>query len=360
MTCLLRPSSYNVLSNSPLVHSSALAPHIRQHFWYHIASEHPHSLSFNNMAHIYPREYVNDLTGEITPTAVMIKKIPYDWKADDVMNFLSQRKLPIPKALNYLYDDRHVFRGMAFATFASAGESWRVIRELHNNRVAGRRLVVQFKRKRPESTSTEDSSQGKRSQQNHPSHPVISDKAYQHPQAKVSTATTHARERTPPSDSYYLLMSYQKDPVERDKLKQFLAQTKDFQEAVNEFAKNRAKETLEGRHGWSMEDSPILEMRPPTPGEQLQIDEMESRFGISRGTSSSGSVVIRREGEQGVEDVIEHSAVKGTDPISREKEHRASAEQGAELNEGKGRKEVEGRVGDGKMSGAEIAADAEQ
>ena len=350
MICFLRPSSCSVLSNSPLVHSSALAPPILQHFWYHIDSEHPHTPSFNKMARAYSRQHVNDLTGEIIPTAVMIKKIPYDWKADDVMNFLSLRKLPIPKALNYLYDDHHIFRGMAFATFASPGESWRVIRELHNKWVAGQKLVVQFKRKRSESVSVEDSSQGQRSQQNH----------HSHSQGKPSTATKYAREPTPPSDSYYLLMSYQKDPVERDKLKQFLAQTKDFQEAVNEFAKNRAKETLEGKHGWIMEDSPILEMRPPTPGEQLQIDEMESQFGVSGGTSSSGSVVVRREGEQGVEDVVEHSTVKSTNPISREKEHRESAEQGAKLNGGKGRKEVEGRVGDGKLSGAEIAADAKQ
>ena len=121
----------------------------------------------------------------------------------------------------------------------------------------------------------------KDAQPKHHSHTDVPDKADQNPQAKTSGATRATREQTPPSESYDLLMSYQEDPVEKEKLWRFLAQTEDYQEAVNEFAKNRARETQAGLHGWSVEeDGTILEERPPTPGEEMQIAEMKSRFGI--------------------------------------------------------------------------------
>ena len=245
------------------------------------------------MAHTHPREYANSIGREIIPTAVMIKYIPLDWKPDHVLRFMSQRKLPLPSDLKCLYDDFGVFRGMAFATFASTGESRRVIQDLHNYRVNGRTLHVQFRRKRSKIFATGDDAEKKDSQPKHNSHTDVPDKAGQTPQAKASGATRHTREQTPPSDSYHLLMSYQTGPVEKEKLRRFLAQTGDYQEAVNEFARNRARETQAGLHGWSAEDGTILEERPPTPGEEIQVAEMEGVWelmpeGLRAGQSSLG------------------------------------------------------------------------
>lgn len=231
---------------------------------------------------------------------VLIKNIPLNWKPDHMLQFIHQRKLPSPRALNYLYDGSHVFRGLAFATFASSKEAWGVVLGLNCILVCGKRLRVQLKRKRPELTAREQVSQRSPFQSNFNSDTDAPAKAYLHSRAKVSSATRPTREQTPPSDSYYLLMRYQTDPVEKEKLKRFLVRTGDYQAAVNEFAKNRAREIQAGQHGWGMEDGVIMERRSPTPGEQMQIDEMESGFELGDGASSSGSLILNHQGEQDV------------------------------------------------------------
>lgn len=264
------------------------------------------------MAHTHPREYANNIGREIIPTAVMIKYIPLDWKPDHVLRFISQRKLPLPSDLKCLYDDYSVFRGMAIATFASTGESRRVIQDLHNYRVSGRTLHVQFRRKRSKAVAAEKED----SQPKHHSHTDVPDKADPILQAEASGATRPTREQTSPCDSYHLLMSYQTDSVEKEKLRRFLAQTGGYQEAVNEFARNRARETEAGLHGWIAEDGTILEERPPTPGEEMQVAEMEGHFGIDAGRSSSGPVIVRREGEYGGADVAERRLIVGGQSLS--------------------------------------------
>ena len=244
--------------------------------------------------------HTDSLHGEITPTSVIIKNIPFHWKTADMLHVIDQRKLPSPQILTYLYDDSFVFRGLAFAAFASSEEAWRIILDLNTVLVCGRRLRVQFKRKRPQLMARENFAQREPVQTNLVPPTNGPAKAYPHPEAKASSATRSTRERTPPSESYDLLMSYQTSSVEKEKLKRFLAQTGDYQEAVNEFAKNRARETQAGEHGWCMEDGSILERRPATPGEQVQIEWMEGRLGFSDGPSSSGSSIVRHEGEQDV------------------------------------------------------------
>ena len=279
------------------------------------------------MAHIHPKEHANNIGREVIPTAVMIKYIPLNWKPDHVLRFMSQRKLPIPSDLKCLYDDFGVFRGMAFATFASTGESRHVIQDLHNYRVNGRTLHVQFRRKRSKFFATGDDAEKKDSQPKHDSYKDVQDKADQTPQAKASGATRPTREQMPPSDSYHLLMRYQTNPVEEEKLRRFLAQTGDYQKAVNEFARNRARETQAGLHGWSAEDGTILEERPPTPGEEIQVAEMEGHFGIDGGRSSSGSVIVGREGECGVTGVTERKSITGANQVPLEKGRDAFAVQ---------------------------------
>ena len=218
----------------------------------------------------------------------MIKKIPPDWKPDHMLHLMDQRKLPLPIALKYLYDDRQVFRSMAFAEFASSGDAWRVIQDLNFYRVCGQRLKVEPKRKRLPLTFREDTAPVRIPQADLDPRSDIPDKAYLHPQTKASPAARSTREPTPPSESYDLLMSYQTNPVEKEKLKRFLAQTGDYREAVNEFAKNRARETQAGEHGVCTEDGTVLQKRPPTPGEQMQIEQMENEMGFGGGVSSKG------------------------------------------------------------------------
>ena len=243
------------------------------------------------MAYAHPRRDCSSLEGDIIPNAVMIKHIPPDWKPEDMLRLMDQRKLPPPIALKYLYDDRHVFRSMAFANFSSSGDARRVVLDLNYYRVCGQRLKVQPKRKRLPLTLREDTALVRLSQSNLNPRSDTPDKASLHTQAKASPAARSTREPTPPSESYNLLMSYQTNPVEKEKLKGFLAQTGDYQEAVNEFAKNRARETQAGEHGWCPEDGTIMEKIPATPGEQVQIEQMENEMGFGGGVSSSGSLM---------------------------------------------------------------------
>ena len=241
------------------------------------------------MAYAHPRRHCRSL-GDIIPTSVMIKHIPPDWKPEHMLQLMDQRKLPSPIALKYLYDDRLAFRSMAFADFASSGDARRVILDLNYHRVCGERLWVQLKRKRSPLTSQEDTAPVRPSQSNLNPRSDTSDQVNLHPRTKSSAAARSRRQPTPPSESYNLLMSYQTHPVEKEKLKRFLEQTGDYQEAINEFAKNRARETQAGEHGWCTEDGTVMDKRAPTPGEQMQIEQMENEMGFGGGTSSSGSL----------------------------------------------------------------------
>ena len=276
------------------------------------------SSSHNKMASLFSRRDARGHRGEIIPNAIMIKNIPLHWKPDDMLNLINQKKLPSPKALTYLYNDHGVFRGMAFANFNSSGEAWHVIHELNYYRVCGQPLFVQPKRKRLEITSRDGTVPVRPFEVTSNRRPTVSlpDKAHQRPQATTSSGPRTTREQTPPSESYNLLMSYQKNPVEKEKLRRFLAQTGDYQEAVNEFAKNRARETQAGEHGCWMEDGPILERRPPTPGEQMEVEEMDNELGIGGGVTRSGSAMVKHQEEQSVIAETEKGLLQGRDLAS--------------------------------------------
>ena len=241
------------------------------------------------MAYAYPRRHCSSL-GDTIPNSVMIKHIPSDWKPAQLLHLMDQRKLPLPVVLKYLYDDRLAFRSMAFADFASSGDARRVILDLNYHRVCGERLWVQLKRKRSPLTFQEDITPVRPAQSTPNPRSDPSDQTKLHLQTKSSAAARSRREPTPPSESYNLLMSYQTNPVEKEKLRRFLEQTGNYQEAVNEFARNRARETQAGEHGWCTEDGAIMDKRAPTPGEQMQIEQMENEMGFGGGTSPSGSL----------------------------------------------------------------------
>ncbi|CAF9923134.1 hypothetical protein IMSHALPRED_005860 [Imshaugia aleurites] len=293
------------------------------------------------MAYTNYGRYANELDDEIIPTAIMIKNIPLDWKTDDLLHLMCQVKLPPPKAVNYLYDNYHVFRGMAFLTSASPDEARQVIQGLDYHQVSGRKLNVQYKRKRPECIARQSHLRMAPSQPTHYPYTNIRDNAYTHRQAKNSSTSRSVREHTPPAESYNLLMGYQTDPAEKEKLRRFLAQTGDYQEAVNEFAKNRVRESQEAGLGGDMEISPILGMRPGTPGELQQIADMEGRFGLGGGPSSDGSLTVKHEGEQDVTNGSKDRLTEGINLTSlKEKLETRLAEQEAELDERNGKRSV--------------------
>ena len=258
----------------------------------------------------------------------MIKNLPLDWKTCHLLNLMSQMKLPLPTSVTFLYDNFRKFRGMAFATFASSNEVRQVIQELMYHPVSGRNLNVQYRRKRQEGISSRTPFQS-----NHSSH-TVRDNPQIHPPAKVSSSRRPIRERTPPSESYDLLMHHQTDPVEKEKLRRFLAQTGDYQEAINEFAKNRVRES-DGAYPGSTGRRPILEMRPATPEELQQIAEMERRWGLGGEASSNGSLVVKN-GETDTANATENGLMQSTNlALTGNKHETTFAGLGRELGEGK-------------------------
>ncbi|CAF9940063.1 MAG: hypothetical protein ALECFALPRED_008418 [Alectoria fallacina] len=253
------------------------------------------------MTYVYSSKHATGLEEEIIPTAAMIKNIPPNWKTGHLLHLVRQMNLPLPSDLHFLYDGFDGFRGMAFATFASSHETRRVIRVLNLYRVDGATLNVQYKRKRREVFAPASICPRKPDQPDDCSHADVRYRPYPHPFTKVSFAPRSTRQQTPSSESYDLLMSYQTEPAEREKLRKYLQRTGDYQEAVNEFAKNRVRESQDEGVASSVDISPILEMRPATAEELQQIAEMESHFGLGREGCSGGSLVSQSEGRDGAE-----------------------------------------------------------
>lgn len=279
------------------------------------------------MAFAHSEKHAAYLGEDIILNAIMVKNIPLDWKSSHLLHLMSRMRLPLPTALNYLYDNFHNFRGMAFATFPSSDEARRVIQELRYHPVSGRYLNVQYKRKRRESIAGQSLSSRTPLQPNQYSHP-FQDKSTVPPPATVCSARRPVRQQTPPSESYDLLMHHQANPIEKEKLRRFLAQTGSHQEAINEFAKNRVRETEERAHGKSLDIRPVLERRPATPGELQQIAKMKSHLRLAGETSSSGSLIIKRQGEEDIADVTEKGILESISLASLEKKHATVAQQG--------------------------------
>lgn len=312
------------------------------------------------MAYVYSSQYATDLDEEIIPTAAMIKNIPPNWKTGHLLHLVRQMNLPLPSDLHFLYDSFDGFRGMAFATFASPHETRMVIRELNLYRLDGARLNVQYKRKRREVFAPESVCPRRSYQPDSYSHADVRYRPYPHSLTKASSAPRSTRPQTPSSESYDLLMSYQTEPVEREKLRKYLQRTGDYQEAVNEFAKNRVRESQDGGVASSVEIPPILEMRPATVEELQQIAEMESRFGLGGEGCSSGSLIDKCEVDQDEAAAKKGRQLEYTSLLSLEKKDETPLqEQVVELDQRKREDDAEkGRdgVGEEKSGGTETAA----
>ena len=85
---------------------------------------------------------------ELIPTAVVIKNIPFAIKKEQLLDVMSKLLLPLPYAFNYHFDNG-VFRGLAFANFTLAEETYLVVNHLNGREVGGRKLRVEYKKMLP-------------------------------------------------------------------------------------------------------------------------------------------------------------------------------------------------------------------
>ena len=85
---------------------------------------------------------------ELIPTAIVIKNIPFAVRKEQLVELMTEMRLPLPYAFNYHFDNG-VFRGLAFANFTSADETSLVIDALNHYELQGRRLRVEYKKMLP-------------------------------------------------------------------------------------------------------------------------------------------------------------------------------------------------------------------
>ena len=85
---------------------------------------------------------------ELIPTAVVIENIPLAVKKEQLVQLMTDLRLPLPYAFNYHFDNG-VFRGLAFANFTTAEETAAVIDTMNHFELHGRKLRVEYKKMLP-------------------------------------------------------------------------------------------------------------------------------------------------------------------------------------------------------------------
>lgn len=92
--------------------------------------------------------YPSDPDEELIPTAIVIKNIPFAVKKEQLVQLMTDMRLPLPYAFNYHFDNG-VFRGLAFANFTTPEETGIVIEHLNQIELHGRKLRVEYKKMLP-------------------------------------------------------------------------------------------------------------------------------------------------------------------------------------------------------------------
>lgn len=95
-----------------------------------------------------PASSTTSADDDLIPTAIVIKNIPFAIKKEQLLDVLTSLDLPAPYAFNYHFDNG-VFRGLAFANFASPEETNAVIANLNGREIGGRKLRVEYKKMLP-------------------------------------------------------------------------------------------------------------------------------------------------------------------------------------------------------------------
>lgn len=106
------------------------------------------SLSNGNLNSMQSSSYGHDVDEELIPTAIVIKNIPFAVKKEQLVQLMTDLRLPLPYAFNYHFDNG-VFRGLAFANFTTAEETAAVIESMNHFELNGRKLRVEYKKMLP-------------------------------------------------------------------------------------------------------------------------------------------------------------------------------------------------------------------
>ncbi|KAF2005500.1 hypothetical protein P154DRAFT_339291 [Amniculicola lignicola CBS 123094] len=92
--------------------------------------------------------FSHDVDEELIPTAIVIKNIPFAVKKEQLVQLMTDLRLPLPYAFNYHFDNG-VFRGLAFANFTTPEETASVIDTMNHFELHGRKLRVEYKKMLP-------------------------------------------------------------------------------------------------------------------------------------------------------------------------------------------------------------------
>ncbi|KAJ4367164.1 Peptidyl-prolyl cis-trans isomerase pin4 [Neocucurbitaria cava] len=106
------------------------------------------SLSNGSLSSMQNSSYGHDVDEELIPTAIVIKNIPFAVKKEQLVQLMTDLRLPLPYAFNYHFDNG-VFRGLAFANFTTADETAAVIESMNHFELNGRKLRVEYKKMLP-------------------------------------------------------------------------------------------------------------------------------------------------------------------------------------------------------------------
>ncbi|KAK9365217.1 hypothetical protein V1509DRAFT_410673 [Lipomyces kononenkoae] len=133
---VMSDNSNTIYSSSP---QNRLQPRISQMSLSSTSSQRGPQLS-------QPQQQVQD--DELIPTAIVIKNIPFAVKREELMQLMKNLGLTPPYAFNYHFDNG-IFRGLAFANFATSEDTASVIHALNGYEISGRKLRVEYKKMLP-------------------------------------------------------------------------------------------------------------------------------------------------------------------------------------------------------------------
>lgn len=113
-----------------------------------LGNAHHNSLLNNNGNNMHQNQFPHEVDEELIPTAIVIKNIPFAVKKEQLVQLMTDLRLPLPYAFNYHFDNG-VFRGLAFANFTTAEETAQVIEAMNHFELHGRKLRVEYKKMLP-------------------------------------------------------------------------------------------------------------------------------------------------------------------------------------------------------------------
>ncbi|KAK9465894.1 hypothetical protein V1512DRAFT_264968 [Lipomyces arxii] len=177
------PKSDSAVSDSATVHSSSPQNRLQPRLSTYLSAA---AQTQQQQQQSHPSTEQDD---ELIPTAIVIKNIPFAVKKEQLMELILSLGLTLPYAFNYHFDNG-VFRGLAFANFATSEDTAAVINALNGHEIAGRKLRVEYKKMLPaaDRERIEREKRGKRGQleeQHRSSHAVL-------PKASLSSLSVAA------------------------------------------------------------------------------------------------------------------------------------------------------------------------